>query len=83
MTFEYIDESDQEPLQKASHLGMGLLFKRKFGEVDGEYRPPADELVGDIEAYLKERSDNIADRITRCDYYVILLPIRIEIQSEH
>jgi hypothetical protein len=58
MTFEYINESDQEPLQEASHLGIGLLFKRKFGETDGEYRPPADELVGDIEAYLKDRSED-------------------------
>jgi hypothetical protein len=58
MIFEYIDESDQEHFQKTSHLGMGLLFTRKFGEADGEYRPPADELVGDIEAYLKERSED-------------------------
>lgn len=54
MTFEYIAESDQQTTQKVAHLGMGLLLKMKLGDESGEYQPPADELVGDIEEFLSE-----------------------------
>ena len=52
MTFEYIPESEHHALQKVSHLGMGLLLKMKLGDSLGDYQPPADELVGDIEEFL-------------------------------
>lgn len=58
MTFEYISESDLLASQKVAHLGMGLLLKMKFGEGDGEYRPPSDEMVGDLEELLKEHSED-------------------------
>lgn len=54
MTFEYLAEADIEPAQKVALLGMGSLATMKLGDADGEYQPPADELVNDLEAYLKD-----------------------------
>lgn len=53
MTFEFLPETDIEPIQEVALLGMGSLATMKLGDEDGEYQPPADELVGDLEAFLK------------------------------
>lgn len=58
MTFDYIAESEQQTTQKVAHLGMGLLLKMKLGDESSEYQPPADELVGDIEEFLSEHSQD-------------------------
>lgn len=58
MTFEYFSESDQEAVQEVAHLGIGLLAKMKLGEADDEYQPPPDELVGDLESFLKDISND-------------------------
>ena len=54
MTFEYLSETDVGQHQEVALLGMGSLAKMKLGDADGEYQPPADELVVDLEAYLKD-----------------------------
>ena len=56
MIFAYLTESEELTAQKVSHLGMGLLLKMKLGDDDGEYQPPTDELVGDIEEFLSAQS---------------------------
>lgn len=52
MNFEYLSESEVEPVQEIALLGMGSLATMKLGDADGEYQPPADELVLDLEAFL-------------------------------
>jgi hypothetical protein len=53
MTFDFLAEADVEQIREAALLGMGSLATMKLGDSDGQYQPPADELVTDLEAYLK------------------------------
>jgi hypothetical protein len=54
MTFDFLSETDIEPIQEVALLGMGSLATMKLGDSDGEYQPPADELVSDLEVFLKD-----------------------------
>ena len=62
MKFQFLSDAEIEPIQKVAHLGLGSLATMKLGDADGEYQPPADELVSDLEAFLKASvSDPEAD----------------------
>ena len=58
MTFDYLAETDIEPVQELALLGMGSLATMRLGDADGEYQPPSDELVNDLEAYLKDTAND-------------------------
>lgn len=54
MTFDFLSDTDIAPIQELALLGMGSLATMKLGDSDREYQPPADELVSDLEAFLKD-----------------------------
>jgi len=54
MTFNFLSENDIKPIEDVALLGMGSLAMMKLGDSDGEYQPRADDLVRDLEAFLKD-----------------------------
>jgi hypothetical protein len=53
MTFDYLNENEVETRQKVALLGMGSIARMKLSEGKWDYQTSADDLVDDIEDYLK------------------------------